>query len=46
MVLMADPWVTLERKVRQRVRDDESHRRIAEVLTEIAVTAIHPAPGA
>jgi hypothetical protein len=43
MVLMADPWVTLERKVRQRVRDDESHRRIAEVLTEVAVAAIHPA---
>jgi hypothetical protein len=43
MVLMADPWVILERKVRQRVRDDESHRRIAEVLTEVAVAAIHPA---
>jgi len=43
MVLMADPSLTLERKVRQRVRDDESHRRIAEVLTEVAVAAIHPA---
>lgn len=43
MVLMADTCVTLERKVRERVRDDESHRRIAEVLAEVAVAAIHPA---
>lgn len=43
MVLIADPWVTLEHKVRERVRDDESHRRIAQVLTEVAVAAIHPA---
>lgn len=43
MVLMVDPCPTLERKVRQRVRDDESHRRVAEVLTEVAVAALHPA---
>jgi hypothetical protein len=43
MVTVADPCAALERKVRQRMRDAESHRRVAEVLTEIAVDAIHPA---
>jgi hypothetical protein len=43
MVMMADPCETLERKVGMRLRDDESHRRLAEVLTEVAVAAIHPA---
>jgi hypothetical protein len=43
MIMIADPYATLERKVGQRVRDDESHRRLAEVLTELAVEAIHPA---
>ena len=42
-MLVADPSATLERKVRNRVRDDESHRRVAEVLTEVAVAALHPA---
>jgi hypothetical protein len=37
------PCAELERKVRERVRDDESHQRVAEVLTEVAVGAIHPA---
>jgi hypothetical protein len=41
--MTADPSETLERKVRMRVRDDESHRRLAEVLTAVAVAAIHPA---
>ena len=43
MVMVADPSVTLERKLRDRLRDDESHRRVAAVLTEVAVDAIHPA---
>ena len=43
MVMVADPSLTLERKVRDRLRDDESHRRIAAVLTAVAVDAIHPA---
>jgi hypothetical protein len=42
-MLVADPSTTLERKVRDRLRDDESHRRVANVLTEVAVAAIHPA---
>ncbi len=42
-MLVADPNTTLERKVRDRLRDDESHRRVAGVLTEVAVAAIHPA---
>lgn len=43
MAMRADPSETLERKVRMRLRDDESHRRLAEALTEVAVAAIHPA---
>ena len=43
MLMVADPSVTLERKVRDRLRDDESHRRVAAALTEVAVAAIHPA---
>jgi hypothetical protein len=43
VTMTADRCETLERKVRMRVRDDESHRRLAEVLTEVAVAAIHPA---
>ena len=42
-MIVADPCVTLERKVGNRVRDHESHRRVSEVLTEVAVAAIHPA---
>ena len=42
-MLAVDPSATLERKVRDRVRDDETHRRVAMVLTEVAVAAIHPA---
>jgi hypothetical protein len=37
------PSARLEHKVRERVRDGESQRRVAEVLTEVAVDAIHPA---
>ena len=33
----------LERKVRERVLDAESHRLVAAALTEVAVEAIHPA---
>lgn len=43
MTMVADPYVTLEGKVGRRVRDDETHRRVAAVLTEVAVAAIHPA---
>src|SRR5436190_1745130 len=43
MVAVVEPCSGLERKVRERVRDDESHRRVAAVLTEVAVDAIHPA---
>jgi hypothetical protein len=43
MAMVLDPCATLERKVRLRVRDDESHRRVAAALTEVAVAAIHPA---
>ncbi len=42
-MLVADPSTSLERKVRDRLRDDESHRRVAKVLTEVAVAAVHPA---
>jgi hypothetical protein len=38
-----DPGVALERKVRQRVHDDESHWLVAAALTEVAVAAMHPA---
>ena len=41
--MMADPCGMLERKVGDRVRDDESHRRVSEALTEVAISAIHPA---
>jgi hypothetical protein len=40
--MTADPCEALEHKVSMRVRDDESHRRLAEVLSEVAVAAIHP----
>ena len=41
--MIPDPCTTLESKVSRRLRDDESHRRVAKVLTEVAVAAIHPA---
>jgi hypothetical protein len=43
MVIALDSCEVLEHKLRQRVRDDESHRRLAEALTEVAIAAIHPA---
>ena len=43
MATCVDPCTTLERKVSTRLRDDESHRRLSEVLAEVAVAAIHPA---
>jgi hypothetical protein len=43
MVMVLELCASLERKVRERVRDDESHRRVAAVLTEVAVDAMHPA---
>lgn len=43
MQMVLAPYETLERKVRDRVRDDESHRRVAAALTEVAVDALHPA---
>ena len=41
--MTADPCMALEHKVAMRVRDDDSHRLLAEVLTEVAVAAMHPA---
>jgi hypothetical protein len=35
--------MALERKVGVRLRDDESHRRLAEAMTEVAMAAMHPA---
>jgi hypothetical protein len=43
MPIGADSWATLERKVSIRLRDDESHRRLSAVLTDVAVAAMHPA---
>ena len=43
MVTAVATCAGLERKVRERVRDDESHRRVAAALSEVAVDAIHPA---
>jgi hypothetical protein len=43
MAMTADPCGMLERKVGDRVRDDESHRRVSEALTDVAIAAIHPA---
>jgi hypothetical protein len=43
MTTTADPCEFLERKVRVRVRDDDSHRRLAEALSDVAIAAIHPA---
>ena len=43
MTMSVDPCEVLERKIRTRVRDDESHRRLVEAVTEVAVAAIHPA---
>ena len=43
MAMTVDPCQTLERKVGVRLRDDESHRRLAEAVSEVAVAAIHPA---
>ena len=42
-MMIADPCMTLERKLGIRLRDDESHRRLAEAMTEVAVAAMHPA---
>ena len=41
--MTADPCMSLENKVGMRLRDDESHRRLAEAMTEVAVAAMHPA---
>jgi hypothetical protein len=41
--MAADPCMSLERKVGMRLRDDESHRRLAEAMTEVAMAAMHPA---
>jgi hypothetical protein len=43
MPIGADSWATLERKLSIRLRDDESHRRLSAVLTDVAVAAMHPA---
>ncbi len=43
MIEVLDARATLERKLRERVRDDESHRLIAQAVTEVAAAAIHPA---
>src|SRR4029079_787259 len=41
--MTVDPCMSLEHKVGMRLRDDESHRRLAEAMTEVAVAAMHPA---
>jgi hypothetical protein len=43
MATTVDTYETLERKVSMRVRDDESHRRLAEAVCDVAIAAIHPA---
>lgn len=43
MTMTADRSEILEHKVAVRLRGDESHRRLAEIMTEVAVEAIHPA---
>jgi hypothetical protein len=43
MTMVLDPCTTLERKISIRLRDDESHRRLSDVVGEVAVGAIHPA---
>jgi hypothetical protein len=43
MTMAADPHVYLGRKVSDRVRDEESHRLVAEALTAVALAALHPA---
>ena len=42
-MMTADPCMSLEHKVAMRLRDDESHRRLAEAVAEVAVAAMHPA---
>jgi hypothetical protein len=42
-MMTADPCMNLEHKVGMRLRDDESHRRLAEAIAEVAVAAMHPA---
>jgi hypothetical protein len=43
MVTALAPCAGLKRKVRERVRHGDSKRQVAEVLTAIAVNAVHPA---
>ena len=43
MTTTVDSCELLEHKVRVRLRDDESHRRLAEAVSAVAVAAIHPA---
>lgn len=38
-----DPRLALERTVTRRLRNDDSQRRVAAVLAEVASAAIHPA---
>lgn len=43
MATAMDACTTLERKISVRLRDDDSHRRLSEVVAEVAIGAIHPA---
>ena len=43
MATAVDSCTTLERKISVRLRDDDSHRRLSEVVGEVALGAIHPA---
>jgi len=43
MATSVDAGATLARKVGDRLRDDESHEHLSEVMTEVVVAAIHPA---
>jgi len=42
MVVAADPYAAFDTKLSRRIRDDDSHRRIAAALADVAVAAIHP----
>ena len=40
---VVDPHADLERKVSRRLRDDDCHRAVANVLAQVASAAIYPA---
>ncbi|HKG57917.1 MAG TPA: hypothetical protein VKA85_11770 [Candidatus Limnocylindrales bacterium] len=42
VMIAADPYINLEHRLTRRLRDDDTHRRIATALADVAVAAIHP----